>query len=62
MENYSDLTQAAEYCGITVSYLKDQCRKGGGPKHLRPSRNKALFRKVDLDDWIKSWMVIDNSK
>jgi len=62
MEAYMDLTEAAAYCGISVSYLKDQNRRGGGPKHFRPSRNKALFRKTDLNDWIKSWTVIDNSK
>jgi Helix-turn-helix domain len=62
MESYMDLDEAAAHAGVTVSYLKDQCRKGAGPKHFRPSPKKTLFRKADIDDWVKLWAVIDNNR
>ena len=61
MDTYMDLTQAATHAGVTVSYLKDQCRKGAGPRHFRPSPKKALFRRTDIDDWIRSWKLVDNT-
>lgn len=59
MDQYLNLTEAAAHAGVTVTYLKDQCRREGGPKHFRPSPRKTLFRKTDIDDWVKSWRVID---
>lgn len=61
-ELYMDLKEAAARAGVTVDYLKYHCRKGGGPKHFRPSPKKALFRKADIDDWVNSWRVIPASK
>jgi hypothetical protein len=43
-------SEAARYADVPVAYLMAQCRKGMGPKFIRPSPKKSLFRKQDLDE------------
>jgi hypothetical protein len=54
-----DRGEAARYADVTVAYLMAQCRKGTGPKFIRPSPKKSLFRKADLDEWMKKWKTFD---
>jgi hypothetical protein len=56
MDHYLNLRDAASYIGITVTYLKDRCRAGAnGPNYFRPSTRKTMFKRGDLDDWVRSW-------
>jgi hypothetical protein len=56
MESLWELGEAARYLGITVTYLKNCCRAGAdGPQFFRPSAKKTMFRKSDLDVWVKTW-------
>jgi excisionase family DNA binding protein len=43
--------EAAAYLRVSKSYLDKLRVYGGGPKFLRPSKRKILYRKSDLDLW-----------
>jgi len=62
MDHYMGRSEAARYADVPVAYLMAQCRKGMGPKFIRPSPKKSLFRKQDLDEWVKGWKVFEPVK
>jgi hypothetical protein len=46
---------AAERCGVTETWLRNQTKAGNGPRYLQPSRKTILFRPADLDEWVAGW-------
>ena len=50
--------EAAEYLGISPTYLSNQMKLGTGPTYLKPSPKTVLFRQQDLDDWKASWQIV----
>jgi hypothetical protein len=53
---------AARYLGLSKAFL-DQCRVlGTGPKFARISRTCVLYRKADLDDWLRSHLALSTSE
>ena len=57
MQEFYELTQAAESCGLPTNYFRNQIKNGGGPTSIRPSARKILFIRSDLDRWMRSWTV-----
>jgi hypothetical protein len=58
LTNYLTDGQAAEYLGLTVSYLRRQIYAKAGPAHVRPSPRMSLFTANDLDVWKASWLRV----
>lgn len=52
---------AAEYLGVSHSFLEKRRVYGGGPKFVRIGRRVA-YRKADLDEWIASHVVGSTSE
>lgn len=46
--------EASVYIPAGESYLAQLRFVGQGPKFLKPSRNKVLYRKRDIDEWLES--------
>jgi len=44
---------AAEYLGISASYLGKLRMTGGGPTFVKLGKRRVAYRKSDLDTWIK---------
>lgn len=44
-------TQAANYCGVSASYLANRRVYGGGPLFVK-LRAKVSYRQSDLDAWL----------
>lgn len=49
---YLTTEAAAERLGVHRSFLDRRRCKGGGPKFLRLSASKIVYRPSDLDDWL----------
>jgi hypothetical protein len=49
--------EAAEYTGTTPDYLLNQA-KAGRLAYLQPSPKKIMFRRGDLDVWVKGWRTM----
>ena len=56
-EKLLNTEQAAAYCGVSRSYLANSRVDGRGPSYLKIGA-KVLYRKDDLNDWIKSHLVL----
>jgi hypothetical protein len=50
--------EAASYLNLPTATLANQLRSGGGPAHVRISKNTVLFRKCDLDAWRATWQIV----
>lgn len=50
---------AAEYCGVSKSYLDKLRLTGGGPVFFRLGR-AVIYNDRDLDDWMASRRVVSN--
>ena len=48
-----DVTQAAEYLGISASTLSKRRVFGGGPKYLKLGR-RVVYDVRDLDAWLEA--------
>lgn len=55
MELHLRPKEAANYTGTTEEFLMNLCRRGHGPIRFMPSPKTTLFRKSDLDAWMRSW-------
>jgi excisionase family DNA binding protein len=62
MEIYLSPTEAAQYAGVSLSYLKRQCVQRTGPAFIRPSPRRTMFRKADVDAWVASWERFETVK
>jgi hypothetical protein len=49
---------AAQHCGVSEPWFRNQVKVGNGPKYLQPSPRLILFREQDLNDWMASWKVV----
>ena len=57
-ENANDLLErpdASAYTGLTPVHLLNLQRQDDGPAWIRPSPRKTLYRRSDLDAWMKTW-------
>jgi hypothetical protein len=53
---------AARYLAVSKAFL-DQARVNGtGPRFARISRTLVLYRKADLDDWLRSHLALSTSE
>ena len=52
--------QAADYLGISESWLTKLRCVGGGPKYLKLGR-RVLYRDADLDEWRAQYLVSSTS-
>ncbi|MBB6307143.1 helix-turn-helix transcriptional regulator [Xanthobacter tagetidis] len=50
-DHYLTRAQAAEYLGLSVSYLAKLAVTGGGPIMLRFGGRAVRYRRADLDAW-----------
>ena len=53
---------AAYYLGLSKAFLDQSRVFGTGPKFARISRTCVLYRKVDLDDWLRLHLAISTSE
>lgn len=53
MSERFDVKGAADYLGMSVSFLNTRRVKGGGPVFLKKGR-RVEYRKADLDSWEES--------
>ena len=53
---------AANYLGLSKAFLDQSRISGTGPKFARISRTCVLYRKPDLDDWLRSHLAISTSE
>jgi hypothetical protein len=53
---------AADYLGLSKAFLDQSRVLGTGPKFARISRTCVLYRKVDLDDWLRSHLAMSTSE
>jgi hypothetical protein len=51
---YMRPTQAAEYLGVSQSYLAKFRVSGDGPVYSKPTPKLVLYRRRDLDAWATS--------
>ena len=61
---YMTPLQAAEYTGLSESYLaklRMTTISGSGPTFLRLGLRAIRYRRVDLDNWMVSNAVVDHS-
>jgi hypothetical protein len=53
---------AARYLAVSKAFL-DQARVNGtGPRFARISRTLVLYRKTDLDNWLRSHLAFSTSE
>jgi excisionase family DNA binding protein len=45
--------EAAYYLRLSKSYLDKSRLIGGGPAFIRAGRRKILYRKQDLEEWLR---------
>jgi excisionase family DNA binding protein len=50
--------EAADYSGITQSYVVNQA-KTGRLGHVITSPRKMMFSRADLDTWMASWKKVE---
>lgn len=43
---------AADYCGLSVSWLTEEARQGRFPAAVRISSHRVIWLKDDLDRWL----------
>lgn len=43
---------AADYCGLSVSWLTEEARRGRFPASVRISPHRVIWLKDDLDRWL----------
>jgi len=60
-ETLMNMTQAAEMIGIHVSTLSKKLKRGEGPKYRDIGPNTKIFRKIDVQKYIKSTEVDPSS-
>jgi hypothetical protein len=53
---------AANYLGLSKAFLDQSRVCGTGPKFARISRTCVLYRKADLDDWLRLHLAISTSE
>jgi hypothetical protein len=53
---------AANYLGLSKAFLDQSRVSGTGPKFARISRTCVLYRKADLDDWLRSHLAVSTSE
>jgi predicted DNA-binding transcriptional regulator AlpA len=56
------VAQAAQYCGISASYLTKLRLRGDGPAFVRLGRRAVGYRSEDLDQWLASRLVRSTSE
>ena len=49
---YISTERAAQYCGLSRSFLEKLRVKGGGPDHLKVGR-RVLYDPVTLAEWLE---------
>lgn len=55
MEKYLSAAEAAELIpGMTTSTLAQLRYKGGGPKFLKPTARKVVYRERDVIEWLET--------
>lgn len=50
------VTQAADYCGVSTSFLNHARCKGGGPAYVKLG-SAVIYSTDDLDAWLESRRV-----
>jgi excisionase family DNA binding protein len=45
---------AAEYIGVSVSYLNKLRSAGGGPIYTKIGSRRVVYRLTDLDEWLSA--------
>ena len=53
---------AANYLGLSKAFLDQSRVFGTGPRFARISRTCVLYRKADLDDWLRSHLALSTSE
>lgn len=51
-ENVLDTRRAANYIGVSYSTLCQWRMVGRGPRFIKPSSHKVVYRVSDLDAWL----------
>ena len=53
--------EAAQYCGLTESYFRNQHKERQGPEFVKPSPRRVFFTPRALDRWMANWKVVARS-
>lgn len=53
---------AADYLGVSASYLQKLRCVGGGPQFVKPTRKLVAYRKEDLDTWLENHVFCNTSE
>jgi excisionase family DNA binding protein len=57
MDKLMMVKEAAEYTGTSPDYLRNQAKQGH-LAYVQTSPKKILYRKIDLDEWMKTWRIV----
>lgn len=52
--------EAADYLGLTPTYMHSLRRTKRGPAIIKPSPRVIRYRKSDLDAWRGSWATVQH--
>ena len=50
--------EAAQYCGLTEGYFRNQHKERQGPEFVKPSPRRVFFTPRALDRWMANWKVV----
>ena len=56
-----NVIEAADYTGLSKSYLNKQRVYGGGPLYIKCGR-RVVYDRVDLDSWLVGMKIANTSQ